>query len=74
MIADIKKIYITHCSAKKNSIFKNTRAKVTPDKLYTATPTQRFMIAKIRESTGQYFLTGTEYGFQIFSMNGIAPT
>src|SRR5215207_5316834 len=43
MSIDIKRIYITHCSAKKNSVFKNTKAKVTPDKLYTATPTQRFM-------------------------------
>jgi predicted peroxiredoxin len=38
-----KKIFITHCSAKKNTVFKNNKAKVTPDKLYTATPTQRFM-------------------------------
>ena len=43
MSADIKKIYITHCSAKKNSVLKSTKAKVTPDKLYIATPTQRFM-------------------------------
>jgi hypothetical protein len=38
-----KKIFITHCSAKKNLLFKDNRAKVTPDKLYTATPTQRFI-------------------------------
>ena len=37
------KIYITHCSAKKDNSLKNTGKKVTPDKLYTATPTQRFM-------------------------------
>lgn len=36
-------IYITHCSAKKNDSLKHTGKKVTPDKLYTATPTQRFM-------------------------------
>lgn len=38
-----KKIFITHCSAKKNLVFKDTKAKVTPDILYTATPTQRFI-------------------------------
>lgn len=37
------KIYITHCSAKKDDSLKNTGKKVTPDKLYTAAPTQRFM-------------------------------
>jgi hypothetical protein len=36
-------IYITHCSAKKNGDFRGTDLKVTPDILYTATPTQRFM-------------------------------
>ena len=35
MPADIKKIYLTHCSAKKNSVLKSKKAKVTPDKLYT---------------------------------------
>jgi hypothetical protein len=43
MSADTRKIYITHCSAKKNPTFKDTKANVTPDKLYTATTTQRFM-------------------------------
>lgn len=38
-----KKIYVTHCSAKKNSVLKDTCQKVFPDELYTATPTQRFM-------------------------------
>lgn len=36
-------IYITHCSAKKDNSIKELRKKVTPDKLYAATPTQRFM-------------------------------
>ena len=38
-----RKIYLTHCSAKKNLVFKDTKTKVTSDKLYTATPTQRFI-------------------------------
>jgi len=37
------RIYITHCSAKKDYSLKNSGVKVTPDKLYTATPIQRFM-------------------------------
>lgn len=37
------RIYITHCSAKKDDSLANTGRKVTPDQLYTATPTQRFM-------------------------------
>lgn len=37
------KIYITHCSAKKDNSLKNTGREVTPDKLYTAKPTLRFM-------------------------------
>jgi len=37
------KIYLTHCSSKKDNSLKNTGRKVTPDKLYMATPTQRFM-------------------------------
>jgi hypothetical protein len=37
------RIFITHCSAKKDNSLENTDRKVTPDKLYTATPTQRFM-------------------------------
>lgn len=37
------RIYMTHCSAKKDAVLKNSSKKVTPDKLYTASPTQRFM-------------------------------
>jgi hypothetical protein len=38
-----KILYITHCCAKKNISLKGINKSVTPDKLYTATPTQRFM-------------------------------
>lgn len=43
MSANTEKIYITHCSAKKDATLKDRKTKVTPDKLYTATPTQRFI-------------------------------
>jgi hypothetical protein len=36
-------IYITHCSAKKAGRYRGTGETVTPDVLYTATPTQRFI-------------------------------
>ena len=37
------RIYVTHCSAKKDDSLKHTGKKVTPHELYTATPTQRFI-------------------------------
>lgn len=37
------KIYLTHCSSKKDNSIKNTGRKVTPAKLYMATLTPRFM-------------------------------
>jgi len=37
------KVYITHCCAKKNDSLRSTGKRVTPDKLYTARPTKRFM-------------------------------
>lgn len=37
------RIYITHCSATKEESLRNTAKKVTPDKLYTSEPIQRFM-------------------------------
>ena len=43
LIMSPRKIYITHCSAKKNPILMDNKARVTPDKLYMVAPTQRFM-------------------------------
>jgi hypothetical protein len=37
------RIYVTHCSAKKDDSLKGTGKRVTPDKLYTSTPIRRFM-------------------------------
>jgi|SRR6266567_1123118 len=42
-IAEMSLIYLTHCSHKKNERCKETREAVTPEVLYTATPTQRFV-------------------------------
>jgi hypothetical protein len=56
-----KRIYITHCSAKKDTSLKNTNKKVTPDKLYTATPTQRFM-NKCKEKNVNWAIFSDLYG------------
>jgi hypothetical protein len=37
------RIYVTHCSSKKDDSLRDSGRKATPDKLYTATPTKRFM-------------------------------
>jgi len=37
------RIYVTHCSAKKDNSLKDTGERVTPDKLYKSSPIQRFM-------------------------------
>lgn len=56
-----KKIYITHCSAKKNNTFRNTGKKVTPDKLYTAKPLQRF-VKKCKEKGVEWAIFSDKYG------------
>ena len=55
------RIYITHCSAKKDNSLKNSGEKVTPDKLYTATPTQRFM-SKCKEKKVNWVIFSDLYG------------
>ncbi len=66
------KIYITHCSAKKTDSLKNTGIKVTPDKLYTATPTQRFMRScstkKVKWASFQIYMV---FGFLIKNVRGM---
>ena len=55
------RIYITHCSAKKDDSLKHTGKKVTQDKLYTATPTQRFM-NKCKEEQVKWAIFSDLYG------------
>lgn len=55
------KIYITHCSAKKDDSLKHTGRKVTPDRLYTAKPTQRFM-NKCKERQVEWAIFSDLYG------------
>ncbi|MDH5684828.1 MAG: hypothetical protein OEZ20_10215 [candidate division WOR-3 bacterium] len=55
------RIYITHCSAKKDDSLKNSGNKVPPDKLYTATPTKRFM-NKCKEKKTNWAIFSDLYG------------
>ena len=55
------KVYVTHCSAKKDKTLKNKAKKVTPDKLYTATPLKRF-IDKCNEHNVQWAIFSDKYG------------
>lgn len=55
------RIYLTHCSAKKDPTLKGTAEQVTPDKLYTATPTKRFM-EKCKEKHVKWAIFSDKYG------------
>jgi len=55
------RIYITHCSAKKDNSLKNSGQQVTSCKLYTATPTQRFM-TKCKEKKVNWAIFSDLYG------------
>jgi len=57
----MRRIYLTHCSAKKDNSLKEPGVKVTPDKLYTATPTQRFM-NKCKEKRVEWAIFSDLYG------------
>ena len=56
-----KRIYITHCSAKKNTDLKESLIEVTPDSLYTATPTQRFM-EQCKQAKANWAIFSDKYG------------
>jgi len=57
----MSKIYLTHCSAKKNDAPRGTGRKVTPDLLYSATPTRRFM-ERCERKRGQWAIFSDHYG------------
>jgi hypothetical protein len=42
-VKKLKKVYLTHCSAKKDTSLVDNPKKVQPMNLYTKTPTKRFM-------------------------------
>jgi len=55
------RIYVTHCSATKDDSLKYSGEKVTPDRLYTASPTQRFM-NKCKEKQVKWVILSDLYG------------
>jgi hypothetical protein len=55
------RIYLTHCSAKKDDSLHNSTKIVTPDKLYMATPTQRFM-SLCKEQRVKWAIFSDKYG------------
>jgi hypothetical protein len=55
------RIYLTHCSAKKNISLKESMVEVTPDSLYTATPTQRFM-EQCKQTKVNWAIFSDKYG------------
>lgn len=57
----LNKVYLTHCSAKKDASLKDSQKKVKPIDLYTSTPTQRFM--KRCQSVGvEWAIFSDKYG------------
>ncbi len=55
------RIYITHCSARKNNSLRATGRRVPPDRLYMATPTQRFM-RRCKEQGVRWAIFSDHYG------------
>ncbi len=55
------RIYLTHCCAKKDDTLKNSHEKVTPDRLYVATPTKRFM-EKCKSKKVTWAIFSDKYG------------
>jgi len=60
-VLGIRRIYVTHCSAKKDAKLKNTREKITPDRLYTSRFVQRF-INKCKEEKVNWAIFSDMYG------------
>jgi hypothetical protein len=55
------RIYITHCSHKKDDHYKGTGEAISPDLLYSATPTRRFM-ARCKERGVRWAIFSDLYG------------
>ncbi|MDD4326176.1 MAG: hypothetical protein PHC63_07100 [Candidatus Bathyarchaeota archaeon] len=55
------RIYLTHCSAKKDEKLKNSKIEVTPDKLYTSSRLLGF-INKCKEDSCKWAIFSDLYG------------
>ena len=56
-----RRIYITHCSAKKDNSLRGTALEVRPCGLYTAAPTRRFM-ERCKEHGVRWAIFSDHYG------------
>ena len=57
----MRRIYITHCSAKKCDSLRDTGKAVTPDNLYTAKPLQRF-VRRCKAMVTKWAILSDKYG------------
>ncbi|PWB53898.1 MAG: hypothetical protein C3F13_08310 [Anaerolineales bacterium] len=57
----VGKIYITHCSWKKDDALQGTNKKVTPDRLYTAAFIQRF-VSRCKQCHANWAIFSDKYG------------
>ena len=57
----MKRVYVTHCSAKKDDSLKNTGKRVTPDRLYTSKQVQRF-IQRCKDNEVDWAIFSDKYG------------
>ena len=58
----MKRLYFTHCCAKKDDSLKGSGKKVSPMQLYQAAPTQRFMKRCVKVSV-DWAIFSDKYGF-----------
>ena len=55
------RIYITHCSATKDARLKDTDTRVTPDRMYTSSRTQKF-INRCKEQKVNWAILSDKHG------------
>jgi len=55
------RIYLTHCSAKKDNKLKNSKIQVTPDKLYKSTKLLGF-VKKCKDANASWAIFSDKYG------------
>lgn len=65
-----ERIYITHCSAKKDDTLRGRDIRVPPDKLYTATPLRRF-VETCKSKGVEWAIFSDKYGV-VFPQDRIA--
>lgn len=57
----MKRIYVTHCCARKDDSLENTGEKATPDRLYVSKPVQSF-IQKCKNNKVDWAIFSDKYG------------